>query len=169
MTQTAKPTSLWKRTRRVRCTLTEARGLAFENFLPFCLWAEGIPQPGQDSGTGPFPLKAGYVSGTNEALSQETKNKLASRSLNPQSLPIPYKINTKLLEIHTHVHTTQNPDLLSTTPHGFQNTTGCRQMGPHFIKQFPSLGSPSWPCMLRQPSKPHSSQPQSPFGVPSVL
>lgn len=106
------------------CTLTEARGLAFENFLPFCLWAGGIPQPGQDGGNGPCPLKAGYVSSTNEALSQETKNKWASRSLNPQSLPIPYKINTKLLEIHTHVHTTQNPDLLSTTPHGFPNTDG---------------------------------------------
>lgn len=48
-------------------------------------------------------------------LARKSRKEWTSREINPQSLPIPHKVNTKLPEIHINVNEIQKTKLLSTT------------------------------------------------------
>ena len=103
------------------CTLTTARSLAFQAFLPF--WAsdsgqEALPCPSAWTGWWQPSISTEDLAmpqARRRHLARKSRKEWTGREINPQSLPIPYKINTKLPEIHTNVNEIQNTKLLSTT------------------------------------------------------
>ena len=97
-------------------------------------------------------------------LTRKLRKELTSREISPQSFSIPYKINTKLPEIHTNVNEIQNTKLLSTTELpkyywpwqdglSIKSLTGLSQWG----EVHPLGPSEVLVCRLRLPS-PHFSK-----------
>ena len=118
-TVTLKPTSLWEEDVRVQCVPWPQ--LEVWPFKPFSL--SGQVTPGRKHPSAWTGWWQPSISTEDLAMPQARRRHLArksrkewtSREINPQSLPIPYQINTKLPEIHTNVNEIQYTKLLSTT------------------------------------------------------